>query len=176
MSIHKYYGEHFLRFELIISVLLAGIIILFFEVISPIEKVALIDWVNNNHQTVFPLLATISATLLGFIITGISVIIAFFQTDSKKMKKIEERPEVMRQIFDTYFSSIVYLALTVILCVIILTVNDGLRIVLTYAIIWAVIISSFRIWRSVWALKNIVEIIISRKPKLSKQVIDLPRR
>lgn len=153
MGIWKEYKRHFLAAEFLISIAFALIIIFFVRSFWSYE--AIISWISANKKEVYSLIASIGGTLLGFVITGISIIIAF--SESEKLKLLR-KSKVYNTIFDIYFSTIRYLAVTTIIPIIGLVVNEG-EIYILYLLIWSIIISSLRIWRCIWVLENIVKII-----------------
>lgn len=151
----KYY-KHFLTYELIISLLISGLAIAIIQFIWSPEEVY--KWMFFNKSQFYSLLATISGTLLGFIITGISVIMSL--SESKKLEPATESTQ-FKKIFLVYFSTIKFLAFTAIVSIIGFLVNSNLiNMCLFYLLIILAIISVFRIYRSVWVLKKIVDIII----------------
>ncbi|WP_406657526.1 hypothetical protein V7O62_02930 [Methanolobus sp. ZRKC2] len=148
------YEENFMHYELIISIILSIAIIQFvFPIIFP-EGVD--SWLEVNKNNVYSLLASIAGTLLGFVITGVSVIIAFSESEKLKMLK---KSKHYRTIFVVYFSTIKYLALTTAISIIWIFTNF-LIVVSFYLLTWSAIISSLRIGRCIWILEEIVEIVI----------------
>ncbi|WP_011308430.1 hypothetical protein [Methanosarcina barkeri] len=135
------YPKNFLTYELIISLLISGIAIAIIQLKWSPEEVH--KWMFFNKSQFYSLLATISGTLLGFIITGISVILSL--SGSQKLEKATESTQ-FKKIFVVYFSTIKFLAFTVIISIIgFLVNNDSINICLLYLLIILSIISSFRI-------------------------------
>ena len=148
------YEQKFLFYELIISVIISVLAIHIIQVNW--ESIEIENWITTNKPQLYPLLASISGTLLGFIITGISVILAF--SESQKLKPLRESTQY-KTIFIVYFSTIKYLAFTTVTAIVGFVINNYLDIYLLYLLIWLVIISSLRIWRSLWILEKIVSIM-----------------
>lgn len=150
----KPYKRHFLLAELIISIIFTiGIIALVHFLWS---QESLKSWVITNTDTIYPLIATIGGTLLGFVITGVSIILAFSESEKLRLLK---RSKQYKTIFTIYFSTIKYLAITTIIAIIGLVVNDDFSVFIFYLLLWSVTISALRIWRCLWVLQSIVEII-----------------
>ena len=150
----KAYKRHFLLAELIISIIFTIILMCLVEIFWSQESLK--NWITINRGTIYPLIATIGGTLLGFVITGVSIILAFSESEKLRLLK---RSKQYKTIFTVYFSTIKYLAITTILAIIGLVVNDNLSILLFYLLILSVTVSIFRIWRCLWILQSIVEII-----------------
>jgi len=150
----KIYEKYFLEIEFLFSILLITLvsIIIFFQYFQ--------IWQNANFLTlltnpVFPTIATISITLLGFIMTGVSVLISF--TESGKMSLLKKSKHY-QTLFDIFFSAIKYLAFTAFTSIIGIFSSGIFLQILFYLTLWGVIISSFRTYRCVWALEEIIVI------------------
>ncbi|WP_321430507.1 hypothetical protein [uncultured Methanolobus sp.] len=148
------YEERFMFYEFIISIILS---IAIFHFVFPIIFPDGVDsWLILNKKDIYSLLASIAGTLLGFVITGVSVILAFSESEKLKMLR---KSKHYKTIFVVYFSTIRWLALTTILSIVWIF-TDFLMTYAFYLLTWSVIISSLRIGRCIWILEAIVEIVI----------------
>lgn len=154
MELRKTYNRNFLKAELLISVAFSILFILVIKYFWSYEIIG--EWISANRKEIYPLIATIGGTLLGFVITGVSIIIAF--SESEKLRLLKQSKQY-KTIFEIYFSTIRYLAITTMLPILGMIINDGLSVYILYFLIWSVIISSFRMWRCLWILESIVEIM-----------------
>lgn len=154
MTIWTKYKRHFLEAEFLISVGVALIVIFYIRSIWSNDDT--ISWIQANKKEIYPLIASISGTLLGFVITGVSIIIAF--AESERLRLLKESNQY-KTIYDIYFSTIRYLAITTLTPIIGMIVSNS-EIYILYFLIWSIIISSLRIWRCIWVLENIVEIVL----------------
>lgn len=153
-KVKERYEENFMLYEFFISIILSIAIIHFiFPIIFPdgIET-----WLVLNKGDIYSLLASVAGTLLGFIITGVSVILAF--SESEKLK-ILKKSKHYKTIFVVYFSTIRWLALTTVISIIWIF-TDYFMVTSFYLLTWSVLVSSLRIGRCVWILESIVEIVI----------------
>lgn len=163
------YKRRFLQVEFLASLVVTVFIIGYIRSNWTPEYVDL--WIIENKGNLYSLIASIGGTLLGFVITGVSIIIAF--SDSKKLRLLTKSDQY-QQIFKIYFSTIKYLAVTTVLSVIGLVIQNSnsvsinriviagsWNIIVLYTLILVVTISIFRFYRCMWILQNIVEIIIS---------------
>jgi hypothetical protein len=154
-SLKERYQENFLAYEFGISVIISLIVIAIIQIYW--SKPELYNWINSNKSGLYSLLASISGTLLGFIITGISVILAF--SESQKLRRLKESTQY-KTIFVVYFNTIKYLAFTTIVAILGFVVNNrSVDFYLLYVLIWLLIISSLRIWRCLWILEELVTIM-----------------
>ncbi len=157
-SIKALYRSHFLEADLIVALILSAVLIAFrFSLFSMKE---MIDWQSTTGQRIYPAIATIAGTLLGFVITGVSIIMAL--TESGRGALLKESPHYP-QIFKVYVSAIRYLAASTALPLIGMVVEGDLGTVICSAIIASIVISSFRLWRCLWVLSNLFEISAARK-------------
>ena len=148
------YEKQFMAYELIISIVLSIVIIRFiFPIVFP-ETVE--SWLLVNKNEVYSLIASIAGTLLGFIVTGVSVILAFSESEKLRLLK---KSRHYKTIFIVYFSTIKWLALTTLISIIWIF-TDVFMLYSFYLLIFAITIASLRMARCVWILEAIVEIVI----------------
>lgn len=153
-SIIKKYRKHFLWADLVVSLIFIIIIFLIMNYFYSFDTIN--NWISLNKAQLYPTIATIAGTLLGFVITGISIIIAF--SESEKLKHLRKSKHY-KTIFDVYFSTIRYLALATVFPLIGIVINSDWSYYILFLIIWAIMISSFRIWRCIWILESIISIL-----------------
>lgn len=120
--------------------------------LSPIELNKLIVTIINS---VYPIIATISGTLLGFIITSVSIIVTF--TESEKIKLLKETG-YYDKLFKIYFDTIKSLAITTLISIIGIVSNSE-NIIWIYIIMASVVFSGLLMWASIWALEMIIRIV-----------------
>lgn len=151
------YKKHFLLAELLISILIILLIAFIIQNIWDIENIE--SWITTNCKSFYPLVATISGTLFGFVITSVSILFVFPDTPSLKRLK---QSKSYKDVFIVYLSTIKYLGITLIISVIGLLCTEYI-LILFYLLLWSIIISTLRIWRCLWILKNLIDIMIMDK-------------
>lgn len=154
INIKKLYNRNFLIAEFLLSIVIALFGILLITSVLTSETIQ--NWISLNKKDIYPLIATIAGTLLGFIITGVSIILAF--SESEKLRLLKKSKQYTT-IYEIYFSTIKFLALSTAIPIFGIIVNDNWADYVLYILIWSIIISSLRIWRCVWALENIIKLI-----------------
>lgn len=175
--IKKIYNIYFLKADLLLSIAISLTVILVLRSIWSYDMTE--QWLSTNKNTIYSLIATISGTLLGFVITGVSIIIAFSGTSSEKYQFLRKN-KVYPQVFKIFFSTIKYLAISTVLPVVGIIIDESwktpsfisrylhiesLDILIFYSVIIVVSASVSRIYRCLWILENIVELIISDEVK-----------
>lgn len=154
INIKKLYNRNFLIAEFLLSIVITLFGILLITSVLTSETIQ--NWISLNKKDIYPLIATIAGTLLGFIITGVSIILAF--SESEKLRLLKKSKQYTT-IYEIYFSTIKFLALSTAIPIFGIIVNDKWADYVLYILIWSIIISSLRIWRCVWALENIIKLI-----------------
>mgnify|MGYP000973331578 CR=1 FL=1 len=147
------YEKRFLFMELLLSILLSlGLLWL-------IMKYHLQDDVMNvlkgSRSALYGAIAGVAGSLLGFVITGLSVLMVTGNSEGMKALKSSKHYE---QIFRVFFSTSKYLGLLVVFSLVSLIVDrDAAPIFeLNVVVLWGVIIVTFRILRCLWVLENII--------------------
>lgn len=147
------YWNHLFRFNFLIALIV--VLIIRELLVSNFSPDDLNLWISSKTADIYPVIATIAGTLLGFIITSISIIIAF--TESDKLKLLRQTKQY-NSLFNIYFNTIKSLAITTVIVIIGILANSG-NIILFYICLVAVIISALFIWACIWALEQIINIV-----------------
>ncbi len=141
------WGHHFMRNEAFICIFISGMLYLFVFV-----NVPLCENVNNIVNNLSNSLSSIAATILGFIITGLSIIISLGDTGRiMYMKKMG----VYNKILPIYIMTIIYLAfLTLYSLSIDIFINaDNFGIIVSLFVL-VFLLSIQGLVRCVWILYN----------------------
>lgn len=144
------YKRHFLEFELVGSIVLTLIIFGYFSW-NNTDVSALI---TISKDKLYPIITASAITLLGFIITGVSVLVTF--TESKNLQ-IFKKSNQYKTPFTVYFSTIKYLTIVTILSIIGI-LSETYKEIIFFLLIWSVAISSLRLYRCVWIIERFIDI------------------
>lgn len=150
-KIEAFYSNHLKLSNVIIALFI--ILIVRWVLESQYSPDDLNTLVSANKDDIYIIVATISGTLLGFIITSISVIAAFF--DSEKLDLIRETGKV-EDLFNVFFSTIKFLAITTLIAVVGI-ISNYWTILVFYLVLFTVIVSSFLITACIYVLEIIVK-------------------
>ena len=149
----KFYRAHFLSVELVLSIVIT---ILFAEarLWLPVLDKALTDLAGKD-TTVYSTLAGVAGTLLGFIITSISILIAIGR--SPQLQLIRDSGQ-METVWTIYSQAIAWLALATgwSLAGLLLSQVGHAGAVLAIGECGLVILCAFRVYRCVWVLSAVV--------------------
>lgn len=149
-TLKEKYWNHLFIYNIILALILVILIKLILE--SFLFPNFYEFYILSKTKDIYTVIATIGGTLLGFIITSISIIIAF--TESDKIKILRQTNHY-KSLFNIYFNTIKILAITTILAIIGILANY--EPILFYIILMFVITSILFIWASIWALEQIIE-------------------
>ena len=108
-------------------------------------------------ENIYPLSSIGAITLLGFIITGISILIAFLEAPQMRLIK---KSKQYTNLFKIYTSAIKHLGLLTIFSIIGILVDDPtISVIIFYLVIFFIITSTLRTWRCLWVLEQFIRII-----------------
>jgi hypothetical protein len=142
------YDAHFLEAELAAAVLITLIL----------YRIEVLQYAPKNVETIYIALTAAFGALLGFAITGISVILAF--SDSEKLNVLKKSP-FYPLVFSVFVSAAKVLGFGFALALVGLLVQAKSKtgMAVAYLAVFATIASAFRLYRCIWVLENIVAIV-----------------
>lgn len=149
----KFYERYFLPIELVLSIVLAVAFAAAFEFYF--GRDVLFASVDKNRANVYGAVASVCGSLLGFVISAVSVILVFGQ----HLQFLKDTGHYST-LFDVFFQAILWLAAATVWSFVGLgvdTAGSG-RIWVLYAMAWLCILVAFRVCRCVWLLKAITAV------------------
>lgn len=119
----------------------------------------ILDALKDKRTSFYGTIASIAGSLLGFIITGISIILAF--ATLPPLKRLRQSP-YYKDIYSSYISSIRALAVLTIISVVglLLDTDSGPNLVIVYILIGSVSLAILTLSRSIWILESFISIIV----------------
>lgn len=154
-AISNSYFSHFLTYEWIIPFF---ILVILFESLNSCYKPfeTFLQSSLTFNKTLYPIIAQISGTLLGFVITAVSIIISLL--DKPIFKEFRtKRPA--SYLYKVYFSSIIWLGINTVMSVVSIFISGYYGQFLFFIVVYGSTVASLRIYRTIWILSNIVEIV-----------------
>jgi hypothetical protein len=152
------YEKHFMRFELWIPVAVsAG----FFAWLQKFGGAATIDlWMQNNRAELYGTVAGILGTLLGFVITVVSIILALWSDAALQLLRESGHG---KQLWAVMKSCMRWLAFATVMALILMIFDrDGaMKPKLLSIGVATLLVSSLRVARTVWILERIIGAISS---------------
>lgn len=150
-KLKEIYWNHLKLFNIIIAIisLLTIQLLLKFSFLSGLGSL-----ISFDKKDIYMVIAPIAATLLGFIITSISIIITF--TNSNKLELLKDAG-YYEKLFQVYFDTIKALAVTTIISIIGIFYSKD--IIWFYIILGSVIVSGLLFSASIWVLEMLIKIV-----------------
>jgi len=145
-----FFRKHFLIRDTIFSIILFYGLVYFLEKYFKKDLVAL---VFSNYETLFPIFFNSSITLLGFLLTGLSVLLIFL--DKEKLGRLKSAGHY-KSIFAIYFNAILFCGLFAGTSFWGLLVTE---IKVCQIICPLLFLLTARIWRCIWIIKILASII-----------------
>lgn len=109
----------------------------------------------TNYDDVCSVLFTSGLTLLGFLITGISIITGFLMNEKLSKIRKTQHPKTIVQIY----KSAIFWTFLLILSAFIGMFQTEVQDILLLAICFSIFITIIRIFRCIWILSKLVEIV-----------------
>lgn len=153
-----FWKRNLMNVDLGIAILISIIFLLILPKI--LEPTLLSDWLSSIKTSLYPVIATISGALLGFVITGVSILIAFSESDNLRLLK---KTKQFKNIFKVYFRAIYYLAITTLISVFGIVINANLSVPIFWILVISSVVSLVGLYRCIWVLEKVVEIVHKEK-------------
>jgi hypothetical protein len=159
-----WWQRHFLLNEALLSAALAGAAILWMERFGGWKLAA--SLLQGNRGAIYGTLASIFGSLLGFIITAVSIALGF--SASERLTIVRES-RYYPHLWGVFMSATRWLALATVASIAALVADRDLAPIrgLTYAVWLLAVLSVARIARCLWVLENIVR--IATRPEEGKR-------
>lgn len=152
----SWWRKHFLIAELCLAVFVTGLLLSWFRFWDGSDKLLAI--VRGNRGQLYGTLASIFGSLLGFVITAMSIVLGFSSAERLKVLKTSQYYE---QLWEVFTSAIRVLGITTVLWLACLFFDreTATRPVLLVMGIGISFLAVLRIIRCIWVLERIVEIL-----------------
>lgn len=160
MKIKNWYNRNFIVLEFFIALLLSIAFAVWVERIAGYRVVD--SWLFGIRKELYSTVASISGALLGFIITSVSIVVVFVQSEKLELlRKSKDYPTLYR----VFIVAIKYLGFTTAISVLGLVVDkdNNPHQWLTYLITFGVMLSIFGLARCLWVLEQLISIITKKE-------------
>ena len=157
----NFYNRNFILLEFIISILLILALASWIQNFLPPES--LNNWFKGIKTDLYSTIAQISGTLLGFIITAVSIVIVL--AESKKLDLLR-KSEHYPTLYKIFVVTIKYLAFTtgVALIGMVFDRDSSPKYWITYICLFGVVLSIFGLARCIWVLESLI-VAVTKKDK-----------
>ena len=159
MSIAKWYERNFTWVNGVVAVAF-GLALFFWD--RWCGGTALPDFLSKNHRSLYGVLAAVYASLLGFTITTVSLILGF--SSSPKLALVRES-EHYSTIWSIFKSAMRWLAVATVSAIIVLIPDgksDFVRVV-TYFLTALLTYIALLLGRCIWVLEHIIDLVTKER-------------
>jgi len=159
MTLINWYNRNFILFEFCLVLVLSSGFVIWGEVFS--GSTSINNWLFGIRKELYSTIASISGALLGFIITSISIVIIFVESDKLELLRKSKNYETLYRVF---IAAIKYLAFTTLIAIIGLVADKDLspHNWIMYLVFFGVLLSIFSLGRCIWVIEKLISIITSR--------------
>jgi hypothetical protein len=156
----KLYREHFLVADMVVAVTVGCLLVTWmirFGGITPVDSL-----LAGNRSAIYGALSTIFGSLLGFVITAVSILVGVCGVEKLRVLRESQHAADLWRIFT---STSRWLGVATALSLAGLVGDRDTKPVhaILYATIVVAAISVARLWRSIWALENVVSVLATPK-------------
>lgn len=148
----RFYEKHMLLIELMAAIALTAIVVAIIERV--IGRQAMEEMLKSDRQALYTTTAQVSASLVGFILAAVTVVLGFSQLPRLRILRQSEQ---YSRIFDVFFGAIKWLAVTTVwaFVALVLDTDNSPKGWVTYGLLALAAISSIRVYRCVWIMKQL---------------------
>jgi hypothetical protein len=157
-----FWRKRFLLYEGLVVLLLAGGFLGWLTLRAGSVE-ALNSVLHDNRGSVYGALASIFGSLLGFAITALSLAITFSQDAKMELVRRSEHYGTMWDVFTKSITALSFATLAALLGLVVDREHSPSSWI-TALVVWASLLSIARLWRCVWILERVVD-VIRRKGK-----------
>lgn len=160
MRTKNWYNRNFIKIEFVIAVALSILCAAWIENIVGYE--VLNSWLSETRKELYSTVASISGALLGFIITSVSIVIVFIQSEKLELLRQSKNYPTLYKVF---IVAIKYLGFTTAVNLIGLVIDkdSNPQVWIMYLSILGVVLSVFALARCLWVLESLISLITQKE-------------
>lgn len=152
----NWWCEKFLIIELLVVLLLTVCFVFWYYQLNGSNELK--PFLDGNRTAIYSTLATIFGSILGFVITATSIIIGFSASEKLSIVKNSKHYKTLWKVFSSTIRALSFAVVIAFLSLILDRDNRPCSILLFF-MFFTLFFSLVRIWRTIWVLENIIEII-----------------
>lgn len=160
MRTKNWYNRNFIKIEFVIAIALTILCAAWIENIVGYE--VLNSWLSETRKELYSTVASISGALLGFIITSVSIVIVFIQSEKLELLRQSKNYPILYKVF---IVAIKYLGFTTAVNLIGLVIDkdSNPQVWIMYLSILGVVLSVFALARCLWVLESLISLITKKE-------------
>lgn len=151
-----WWRAHFLGVELSLVLLLTFCFVFWYLRLNGYDDLK--PFLEGNRTAIYSTLATIFGSLLGFVITATSIIIGFSASEKLAVVKGSKHYKTLWKVFSSTIKALSFAVVMAFLSLILDRDTKPCSILLFFTF-FALFFALARLWRTIWVLESIIEII-----------------
>ena len=121
----------------------------------------------SNRATLYGTLASISGSLLGFVLTASSIVLSLSNSPSLAILRNSKHYPTLWKIFNATIKTLAFSTFTTLTCLLFDRDNKPVTWLVVPAI-FAVILSCFRLMRTIWAFERVISLVTQEHAGMQK--------
>ena len=164
----KWWGKNFLFAELLLSVAIAAAFHVWLYEFGGVNVVS--ETIDGNRAAVYGALASILGSLLGFAITAESIVLGLSGSQSLSLLRKSFHYKTLWRVFISSIRSLSFATAAALFGLVLDRDNHPWYQILT-ANVFASSLAAVRLFRCIWVLENIVDLIAKAPPEIESPAI-----
>ena len=154
----RWWNLYFLFYEVVISLLAASLLLVWVTKLG--GSVAVNSILNGNRSAIYGALASIFGTLLGFVITALSIIIGYSASEKFEFLKKQKHYSTLWDVLIKTIRALSWATVAMIIGLIFDRDSSPNNIIFCFCA-YTALLSLLRLWSCIWVLENVIRIIIT---------------
>lgn len=155
----QWWKIYFLKVELGIALLFTAVFIIWAQCFG--GQVVIERILKENRSDIYGALAAVFGSLLGFIITAVSIILGYTTNDRLTIVRESKHYALLWEVFTAAIRILSVATIAALVGLVVDRDSSPVYIVL-YINVFTTTLSSFRLARCVWVLENIIKLVTSQ--------------
>lgn len=154
----RWWNLHFLLYEFVISLLAGSLLLVWVYKFG--GSVVVNSILNGNRSVVYGALASIFGTLLGFVITALSIIIGYSANEKFEFLKKSKHYSTLWEVLIKTIKALSLATAAMIIGLVFDRDSSPNNIIFCFCT-FAALLTLLRLWSCIWVLENVIRIIIT---------------
>lgn len=157
----KWWRAHFLGAELVLSVVLAGAVIIWSERYGGWASVH--SFLTGARSGMYAALASIYGSLFGFVIATVAVVLGFSTSDRLKPLRDSRQYLTLWRVFKSAIWTLAFATVAAVAALVLDRDASPMRLAF-YLVFGTSILVAARLGRCIWVLENMIDIVTAPSP------------
>jgi hypothetical protein len=158
--LRNWYNRNFIIIEFLEGVAITLLFVLWVENIAGRET--MFNWLFGIRKELYATIASVSGALLGFIITSVSIVIVFTQSERLELLRKSKHYPTLYRVFTVAIKYLGFTALMALMCLLV-DKDSHPQSWAVYLVVLGSVLSIVGIARCVWVLENMISVATKKE-------------